>query len=84
MVWGTYALKIEVQMAFAQVGPEIKCPRVPVLVKGGGQSLFGQCPNRPDIFQTGASLSGWDDDDDCAPDLLGGQWHPFPPVKEVK
>ena len=24
---------------------------------GGGQSLFGQCPNRPDIFQTGASLS---------------------------
>ena len=30
MVWGTYAVKIEVQMAFAQVGPEIKCPRVPV------------------------------------------------------
>ena len=35
MVWGTYAVKIEVQMAFAQVGPEIKCPRVPVWVKGG-------------------------------------------------
>ena len=30
MVWGTYAVKIEVQMAFAQVGPEIKCPVVPV------------------------------------------------------
>ena len=30
MVWGTYAVKIEVQMVFAQVGPEIKCPRVPV------------------------------------------------------
>ena len=28
--WGTYAVKIEVQMAFAQVGREIKCPRVPV------------------------------------------------------
>ena len=56
MVWGTCAVKIEVQMAFAQVGPEIKCPRVPVWVRGGGQSLFGQCPNRPDIFQTGASL----------------------------
>ena len=24
------AVKIEVQMAFAQFGPEIKCPRVPV------------------------------------------------------
>ena len=59
MVWGTYAVKIEVQMAFAQVGTEIKCPRVPVWVKGGGQSLFGQCPNRPDIFQTGASLTQW-------------------------
>ena len=61
MVWGTCAVKIEVQMAFAQVGPEIKCPRVPVWVKGrgGGQSLFGQCPNRPSIFQTGASLTQW-------------------------
>ena len=23
---------------------------------GGGQSLFGQCPNRPGIFLSGASL----------------------------
>ena len=30
MVWDTYAVKIEVQMAFAQIGPEIKYPRVPV------------------------------------------------------
>ena len=30
MVWGTFAVKIEVQMVFALVGPEIKCPRVPV------------------------------------------------------
>ena len=45
-------------MVFAQVGPEIKCPRVPVWVKGGGgvQSLFGQCPNRPCVFLSGASL----------------------------
>ena len=45
--------------ALIQLGSncEIKCPRVPVWVRGGGQSLFGQCPNRPDIFQTGASLS---------------------------
>ena len=35
MVWGTYTVKIEVQMAFAQIGPEIKCPRVPVWVKAG-------------------------------------------------
>ena len=39
MVWGTYAVKIEVQMAFAQVGPEIKCPRVPVLSEGGGGAI---------------------------------------------
>ena len=25
---------------------------------GGGQSLFGQCPNRPCVFFSGASLSG--------------------------
>ena len=25
-----YAVKIEVQMAFAQISPDIKCPRVPV------------------------------------------------------
>ena len=30
MVRGTYAVKIEVQMAFAQIGPEIKCPTVAV------------------------------------------------------
>ena len=36
MVWGTYAVNIEVPMAFAQVGPEIKCPRVPAWGKGGG------------------------------------------------
>ena len=40
MVWGTYAVKIEVQMAFAQVGPEIKCPRVPVWVKGRGCNRY--------------------------------------------
>ena len=40
-----------------KIVPENKCPRVPVWVKGGGvRSLFGQCPNRPDLFQTGASL----------------------------
>ena len=39
MVWGTYAVKIEVQMAFAQVGPELKGPRVPVRVKGGGGAI---------------------------------------------
>ena len=57
MVWGTYAVKIEVQMAFAQVGPEIKCPRVPVWVKGGVQSLFEQCPNRGLNIFNGASLT---------------------------
>ena len=31
-----------------------KCPRVPVWVK-----LFGQCPNRPCNFFSGASLSQW-------------------------
>ena len=30
MVWGTYAVKIEVQMAFAQIGLDISAPRVPV------------------------------------------------------
>ena len=47
----------------AQIGPKIKCPRVPVWVHGGrggvggGQSLFGQCPKRrTDIFR-GASLN---------------------------
>ena len=44
MVWGTYAVKIEVQMAFAQVGPEIKCPRVPVQVKGGGAIAIWAMP----------------------------------------
>ena len=41
MVWGTYAVKIEVQMAFAQVGTEIKCPRVPAarLSEGGGGAI---------------------------------------------
>ena len=28
---------------------------------GGGQSLFGQCPNRPGIFLTGASLTDEDE-----------------------
>ena len=28
--FGALAVKIEAQMAFAQVGTEIKCPRVPV------------------------------------------------------
>ena len=27
IVWGTYAVKIEVQMVFSQISPEIKCPR---------------------------------------------------------
>ena len=41
-----------------KIVPENKCPRVPVWVKGGGvRSLFGQCPNKPDLFQTGASLT---------------------------
>ena len=32
-------------------------PQSARLSEGGGvQSLFGQCPNRPDLFQTGASL----------------------------
>ena len=30
----------------AQIGPKIKCPRVPGWVRGGGaQLLFGHCPN---------------------------------------
>ena len=57
MVWGNYVVKNEVQMAFAQIGIEIKCPRVPVRVKGGGGggglSLFGQCPNRGLLFSVG-------------------------------
>ena len=44
MVWGTYAVKIEVQMAFAQVGPEIECPSVPVWVKGGGSKAIWAMP----------------------------------------
>ena len=40
--------------------PKMKCPRVPVWVKGGEgggvQSLFGQCLNRPCVFFSGASL----------------------------
>ena len=32
-------------------------PQSARLSEGGGvRSLFGQCPNRPDLFQTGASL----------------------------
>ena len=32
-------------------------PQSARLSEGGGvQSLYGQCPNRPGIFQTGASL----------------------------
>ena len=54
MAWGTYhksyAVKIEVQMAFAQLGPEIECPRVP-------RVRFGQCPNRLCNFLSGASLT---------------------------
>ena len=40
MVWGTYAVEIEVQMVFAQVGPEIKCPGVAVSVRGGGGNRY--------------------------------------------
>ena len=37
-----------------------KVPQSARLSEGGGvQSLFGQCPNRPGIFLTGASLSCW-------------------------
>ena len=54
MVWGTYAVKIEVQMAFAQVGPEIKCPRVPVWVKGGGCNRYlGNARIDPASFSVG-------------------------------
>ena len=42
----------------AQIGPKIKCPRVPGWVRGGGvQSQFGQCPNRRLDILIGASLS---------------------------
>ena len=46
MVWGTYAVNIEVQKAFAPIDPKIKCSRVPVSVRGGGglkatSQLFG-------------------------------------------
>ena len=35
---------------FAQIGPEKKCPRVPIWVRGGVQLQFGQCPNRGDAI----------------------------------
>ena len=57
MVWGAYAMKIEVQMAFAQVGNKV--PQSARLSEGGGGGQFGQCPNRPGIFRSGASLSAW-------------------------
>ena len=41
---------------FAQIGLGKKCPGVPVWVRGGVQSLFGQCPNRSDIIFNGAPL----------------------------
>ena len=57
MVWGTYAVKIEVQMAFAQVGTEIKCPRVPVWVKGGGCNRYlGNAQIDPAFFYLGLPL----------------------------
>ena len=40
----------------AQIGPKIKCPRVPGWVRGGVQSQFGQCPNRSGNISVGASL----------------------------
>ena len=47
---------------FAQIGPEKKCPRVPVWVRGVGglggcQKLFGQCPNKLRDNLNGASLT---------------------------
>ena len=57
MVWGTYAVKIEVQMVFAQVGPEIKCPRVPVWVKGGRCNRYlGNAQIDPAFFNLGLPL----------------------------
>ena len=57
IVWGTYAVKIEVQMAFAQVGLEIKCPRVPVWVKGGGCNRYlGNAQIDPAFFYLGLPL----------------------------
>ena len=39
VVWGTYVVKIEFQMAFAQIGLDTKCPRVPVWVRGRGGAI---------------------------------------------
>ena len=37
--------------------PEKKCPRVPGWVRGGVQSLFGQCPNVGGVKRIGSSLT---------------------------
>ena len=57
MVLGTYAVKIEVQMAFAQISPDISAR----LSEGGGgvRSLFEQCPFGGCHFLSGASLKYW-------------------------
>ena len=43
-------MKLKVQMAFAQIGPEIKCSRVPFEGRGVVQKLVGQYLNRGLLF----------------------------------
>ena len=57
MVWGTYKEKNYPTLQNGKIWPEKKCPRVPGWVRGGGQSLFGQCPNVGGVNSNGFSLS---------------------------
>ena len=53
MVWGTYAVKIEVQMAFAQVASEIKVPQSARLSEGGCDRYLGNARIDPATFSVG-------------------------------
>ena len=70
MVWGTYAVKIEVKMGICLCWRVLRLARMlcPLMYRqhgdlanlsgggGGVHSLFGRCPNRTAIFFIGSSL----------------------------
>ena len=55
-LWQLFTSKTEIWQICSN-RPGKKCPRVPVWVRGGVQSLKGQCPNAFGIFFGAASLS---------------------------
>ena len=52
IVWGTYNFRKHTTLRNGKKCPEKKCPRV----RGGVQSLFGQCPNGGGVKRNGSSL----------------------------